>query len=261
MSGALELRGPASALLDEPLALTVRGLGDAAGAVAWRARLRDDDGRVWRAAAADPLALAGAWRPGADASGRAPAALPALQSLRPLTLEVRAEAADGRAAARAFTRLLLAEGVRVRRWRAPVAATLFLPAERRADAALLLDASGDAAGATPALVAPLAGALLASRGAVALVVPPRRGGGPAPLDAAAALLAQVARGEAEIVAPPPPPGIPGLAAAADGAAWDALLARLGALPRTAQAAAGPGGSGRSADSAASSTARPAGDSS
>lgn len=176
---------------------------------------------------------------------------------------MRAEAPDGRAAARAFTRLLLADGVRVRRWRDPLAATLFLPAERRFPGALLLDATDAAAGSAPALVAPLAAALLASRGVLTLVVPPNRAG-----DAAAALplLAQVARGEVDVVAPPLPPGIPGLAQA-DAADWDALLARLGALPRTpvdrGQAADGPGGAvgPDASDEAASSTARPSGDSS
>ncbi|MDO8187983.1 hypothetical protein Q5424_14980 [Conexibacter sp. JD483] len=286
--GSLELRGPTSALLDEPLALTVRGLGDAAGGeIVWRARLRDDDGRSWRATASSPLALAAAWTPGADPTGRnadaahrpRPASarpadagadarpsdagasrsrpIAALQSLRPLTLDVRAESPDGRAAARSFTRLLLAEGVRVRRWRAPVAATLFLPPERLAPAALLLDATAAVPGSTLAAVAPLAAALLASRGVLTLVVPPGRG-----QDSAAALptLSQVARGEAEVLPPPFPPGVPGLADA-DAGAWDELLARLGARP--VQAADGPGGGGAdgSADSAASSAPRPSGDSS
>ncbi len=246
--GALELRGPASALLDEPLALTVRGLGEAAGdELLWRGRLRDDDGRVWRATAADPLALAHAWTPGADAAGRAPGRIAALQSLRPLTLDLRAEAADGRAAARSFTRVLLAEGVRVRRWRDPLAATLFLPAERLAPTALLLDASDAVAGSTRALAAPLAAALLASRGVLTLVVPPGRGKRAVAIDAAAALLAQLASGaDVEIAPPPLPPGVPGVGEEdADPAAWDALLARLGARGRAkaAQAADEPGGSG------------------
>jgi hypothetical protein len=232
MSGGLELRGAGGGLLDEPLAFSVRGLGDAAGGpLIWRARLRDDDGRIWRAQASDSLALAGAWTPAKSSGG----AVAALQSLRPVALELRAEAPDGRAAARTVTRTLLADGVRVRRWRDGLAASLFLPSERVSTSALVLDAT---AGEAAAAAAAPSAALLASRGVlVLLVTPPRgRGGGDrgALLREAAERLEQLAASPVELLAEPAPvaPGIPARAdAAARAAVWDALLARVGATPR------------------------------
>ncbi|MDW5597724.1 hypothetical protein VSS74_25455, partial [Conexibacter stalactiti] len=223
MSGALELRGASSGLLDEPLALSVRGLGGPAGdTLTWRARLRDDDGRVWRAQASDPLALADAWTPAKSSGG----AVAALQSLRPVTLDVRVEAPDGRAAARTLTRSVLAEGARVRRWRDGLTATLFLPAQRMSTAALVLDATdGEEAAAAAAPTA----ALLASRGVLALLVTPPRGRGgdrETLLRDAAERLEQLAASAVELL-PAPLPVAPGVPARADGrdraAAWDELL--------------------------------------
>ncbi|HEU4656162.1 MAG TPA: hypothetical protein VFR97_01490, partial [Capillimicrobium sp.] len=167
---ALEIRGPATALLDDPLALSARGAGDAADELIWRARLRDDDGRVWRATAHRPEALAAAWAPAKATTG----SVAALASLRPVRLEVRVETPDGRAAARTLERRLVAPGVRLRRWRTPVAATLCLPAPGDPPrATVLLDAT---ASEEAVVAATLAGPLLASRGAIALVVPALRGG-------------------------------------------------------------------------------------
>jgi hypothetical protein len=213
--GALELRGPAAALLDEPLRLGVRGAGPAAK-VLWRARVRDDDGRVWRSTAPTAEGLDIAWTP-AKAS-TAPFA--ALASLRPLRVEVRAETADGRSATRTITRHVLSDRVKVRRWRGALAASLFLPAEA-CGAPVVID--------DPEAV--LAAALLASRGILALVV---RDGD---VDAAAIRLDAVPGAAAArmIAGLPVPPGVPG---ASGHAAWDALLADLGARPR--QAAAGDG---------------------
>ena len=286
--GALELRGAGDGLLDEPLVLQVHGAGGAAPT--WRARLRDDDGRVWRASADRPERLAAAWAPAKATTG--PVA--ALQSLRPIALELRAEADDGRAAARTVRRRLLADGVRVRRWRDPVPGTLLLPAAATPCAAVVLPpaavgrptaapdrsaaagppaaaadppaagasaaaaadggppaatapgppaaATADprAAGASAAAAALPAAALLASRGAVVFV--PARDEG---LERAVELLAAVpaaaraAGGAVRVLdAVPLPPGLPArrdpAAAAADAAAWDALLAALGARPRTSQ---------------------------
>ncbi len=227
-AGALEIRGPADGLLDDPLALRARGTGPGA-TLRWRARLRDDDGRVWRAEAARAEELAGAWAP-AKAAPAGPAA--ALRSLRPVAIEVRVDAADGRGASRTVRRRLLGEGVTVRRWRAPApAATLYRPAPGAPPAATaLLDATAGGAVLDRAV---LAAALLASRGVLALVVaPPPRGTAPAQaLAAAAALLEAVpGAGAPTPVDPPLPPGVPALAPDPPGA-WDALLARLGARPR------------------------------
>src|SRR6478752_1658970 len=116
----LELRGATDGLLlDEPWRLEVRGAG--AAPLTWRARIRDDDGRVWRAEAGRPEDLAGAWSP---AKRPAPGPVAALRSLRPVSVDVRAETADGRAAARTVTRRLVADGVRRRRWCDGVSATL-----------------------------------------------------------------------------------------------------------------------------------------
>lgn len=229
--GGLELRAASSGLLDEPLALNVRGLGGPAGdTLIWRARLRDDDGRVWRAQASDPLALSDAWTPAKSSGG----AVAALQSLRPVSLDVRVEAPDGRAASRTLTRSVLAEGARVRRWRDGLAATLFLPAQRTSTSALVLDGTADEEAAAAA--APTA-ALLASRGVlVLLVTPPRGRGGDRErlLRDAAERLEQLAASAVELLPAPPPtaPGVPARADAHDrAAAWDALLARVGATPR------------------------------
>jgi hypothetical protein len=212
----LELRGATDGLLlDEPWRLDVRGAGGAP--LTWRARIRDDDGRVWRAEAERPEDLAGAWSP---AKRPSPGPVAALRSLRPVSVDVRAEAADGRAASRTVTRRLVADGVRRRRWRDGAAATLHLPAGPAASVALL-------DGGDPA-IAPLVAALLASRGVLVLHV---TGG----LDAASERLAAV---PAAAGAPPRvvagehllPPGVPATAVP-DADAWDALLADLGATPR------------------------------
>lgn len=229
VTSALELTGPAAALLDEPPRLRLRGAGAAAGVV-WRARVRDDDGRVWRAQASSAAGLDAAWQP-----AKTPAApQAALASLHPVRVEVRAELADGRAAARTVTRLLLGDAVRVRRWRGDVAASLVLPAGPPA-ATLLVDATADPGDAAPAL---LAAALLASRGVLALVVPghPRRPGAELVAGAAERLSAVPGaavprvRAAAEV---PLPPGVPAAGGdpAGRAAAWDALLAELGAAPR------------------------------
>ena len=257
-AGGLELRGPAVGLLDEPLVVQARGLGGVTDGVIWRARVRDDDGRIWRAVAARPHELAAAWAPAKRTAGE----LAALQSLRPLALEVRVEAPDGRAATRTFTRRLLADGVRVRRWREGVGATLYLPAAGTgASAAGAADAGGPATRGTVAAVVldataggdvaeavALTAALLASRGVLAFAVTPQRtdsNADPATLLAAAAhLLAQVPAaanapgGVQQLTAPLPlPPGIPTQAGDFDAraTAWDELLARLGAQPRAALA--------------------------
>lgn len=208
MRVALELTGPATALLDEPLTLRVRGAGPEAEVV-WRARLRDDDGRVWRASAASAEALDAGWAP-----AKTPAApCAALESLRPVQVDVRAEAADGRAAARTVTRTLLGEGVKVRRWR-DLPASLVLPAGAPVATVLVVHA------AAPAV------ALLASRGVLVLNV---RDAGAA--DAAAERLAAVpgATEPRRLDALPAPPGLPG--PPYDPGAWDALLADLGAAAR------------------------------
>jgi hypothetical protein len=217
-------------LLDEPLRLKARG-GGSEDELLWRARHRDDDGRIWRARAGRAEDLIHAWEPAKPSTGP----IAALQSLRPVNVDVRVEAPDGRAAARTLTRLLLGEGVRVRRWREGAAAALYLPAGE-ACATVLIDATADEQGG-----ATLAAPLLASRGALVLAVTGAAPGGDDPVAAARELLAAVpsAGGEAEVIAAdgvPLPPGIglrgsdPG-AAAARADAWDALLARLGARPR------------------------------
>jgi hypothetical protein len=211
----VELIGPADAPLDEPLRLRARGAGPGAG-LTWRARLRDDDGRVWRVSAPTAEGLDASWVP-----AKTPAApFAALASLRPVRVEVRAETDDGRSAGRTVTRHLLAGGVKVRRWRGEVTASLFLPAEPAAAPVVIEDSD-----------AVLAAALLASRGILALVV--KQGD----VDAAVTRLEAVPGGAgARVIAGlPVPPGVPG---AAGPAAWDALLADLGARPR--QAAAGDG---------------------
>jgi hypothetical protein len=243
---ALEIKVPATALLDEPLIPRARGAGPDDELV-WRARFRDDDGRVWRASAGRAGDLAAAWVPAKPSTG--PVA--ALQSLHPLSIDLRVELTDGRAAGRSVTRRLMDEGVRMRRWREGLSATLHLPAGERATATLLVDAT---AGAEEAMVAALAAPLLASRGLLVLAVAPARGGG-APermLATARERLAAVPGAAPDVhvlraLAPsaPPEPGAavslpPGVGArepdhrtatAARAASWDALLARLGARPR------------------------------
>jgi hypothetical protein len=202
----LEIRGDATGLIDEPLALRVRG----GVAVRWRARLLDDDGRSWRAQAHRAEDLAGAWAPAKGGGG--PVA--ALASLRPVRIDVRAETAEGAAASRTLERRLVADGVKVRRWRAPApAATLFLPAEPTRGV-VVVEAE-----------AILAAALLASRGVVALAV------GEAVRGDALELLGGVpaAAGHPPLLVPGAlvPPGVPALEPG-DPAAWDALLDRAGA---------------------------------
>jgi len=215
----LELRGATDGLLlDEPWRLEARGAGGAP--LTWRARLRDDDGRVWRAEAERPEDLAGAWAP---AKRPAPGPVAALRSLRPVRVDVRAEAADGQSAARTVTRRLVAEGVRRRRWRdGGLAATLHLPPGDPASVAVL-------DGGDPA-VASLAAALLASRGVLVLQVTdglPLARERLAAVPAAAGAPPHVVPGDGVL-----PPGVPATTGA-DPAAWDALLAALGATPRSA----------------------------
>src|SRR4051812_39947317 len=148
----LELRGATDGLLlDEPWRLDVRGGGPAEG-LRWRARLRDDDGRVWLSAADSAAGLAAGWAP----AKAPPGPLAALRSLRPVAIDVRAEAPDGRAAMRTVSRRLVADGVRLRRWRDGVAATLCLPAGAPT-ATVVLDATGagEQAAAAAMLAAPL----------------------------------------------------------------------------------------------------------
>lgn len=236
----LEVREPRSGLLDEPFLMHVRGATGAS--LLWRARLRDDDGMTWRASAPTADALAAGWTASARAGRHA-----ALRSLRPVVIEVRVDADDGRAAARAVRRAVLAPGVRVRRWRTPVRATLHLPAPAAARPAVVLDATADADAAERAA---LAAPLLASRGVVALAVVGDGSTGRARRDAgdgadavgeARALLARVpaAAAATEVVTVddvPLPPGVPvrdegADAFAARAAAWDALLRRVEAMPR------------------------------
>jgi hypothetical protein len=215
--GALELSAPGTALLDEPLVVRVRGAGEKPPSLLWRARVRDDDGRVWRATAKSPGELAAAWDPAKDTTGD----VAALQSMRPVQLDLRVEASDGRGATRTLTRRLLADGVRVRRWREGVTATLLLPAVPPTAAIV--------AAVTPAGLP--AAALLASRGVLVFAVrEPRQ------LDRGIELLADVPaaampEGARRFDDPLPlPPGLPARTTP-DDAAWDALLAELSATPR------------------------------
>jgi len=200
----IEIQGAATALADEPLALRARGAGPDAG-LTWHARMRDDDGLVWRARADRSEDLPGAWRGKADRA--------ALASLRPLRIDVRVESADGRTASRTVTRLLVGEGVRVRRWRDGPVATLHLPAGTPS-ATLLVDG---AAGVAPAL--------LASHGVLVLAV------ASGDLDVAGERLAAVPGAQdVETLAAvdlPVPPGLPG----GDPGAWASLLGRLCAPER------------------------------
>jgi hypothetical protein len=242
----LEIRGVTAGLLDDPLALSVRGAGNEG--VLWRARYRDDDFRVWRASAARPEDLTVAWRPSKPSTGP----IASLQSLRPVRIDVRVESPDGRAAGRAITRRLVADGVRVRRWRDGLLATLYLPAGNPPCATVLVDST---AGPLEAAVAGLAAPLLASRGVLVLALGPGRGEAAEALPIARERLAAVPGASAPVelaatagaVPGMPdaaatlvlPPGVgareegedDGAAARARAAAWDALLARLGARPR------------------------------
>ncbi len=203
------LRGARDALLDEPLALAAPFDGD----VVWRARLRDDDDRVWRAQAARPEDLATVWAP----AKRPSAPVAALASLRPVALAVRAETPDGRAVARSLTRRLVAEGVRLRRW---PHGRLHLPAGGAPCATVLLDGREGPAAATHAPP------VLASRGALVRLL---LGGDPA--EAAERLGSIPGATDPVTVAALLPPGVPAVAPP-DAAAWDALLGRLGAQART-----------------------------
>jgi|HigsolmetaAR201D_1030396.scaffolds.fasta_scaffold06396_3 hypothetical protein len=216
-SGALEIGGPADALIDEPLRLRARGAGTNAE-LRWRARLRDDDGRIWRSAGDRPEELALAWEPGKASTG--PVA--ALRSLRPVVLEVRVDAADGRGASRTLRRRLLAEGVRRRRWPGAGGAVLHLPVGEPCATVI----------AEPDAASELAAPLLASRGVLCVLA--------ADAVEARRLLEQVpGAGEPRVLAEGEmvlPPGIPARADAvgdpgARAAAWDALLDSLGARPR------------------------------
>jgi len=281
MSGALEISGAADGLLDDDLVLRVRGAGPDADLI-WRARFRDDDGRVWRSAAPRAEQLTTRWVPAKDSAGP----LAALRSLRPISIDVRAQTEDGRDAGRTLTRRLTADGVRTRRWRDGLAATLHLPAAAPRPATVAIGAEGDGAGAAalrPAtvaigaegetaaraapcatllidataggnaeIVATLAAPLLASRGALVLVVGPARGRAASadPLATACERLAKLpgAAGEILVLAAldpfdpdspsdgivlPPGAGArdPQHAAAARVVAWDALLQRLNARAR------------------------------
>jgi hypothetical protein len=252
----LDIRGASPGLLDDSLLLEVGGAAPNA-TLTWRARLRDDDGFVWRAAAPTSDGLLTAWVPAKPTAG--PVA--ALRSLRPVDVDVRVEGTDGAASNRTVTRRLIDEGVRARRWKDAVAGTLYLPAHD-ATATLIIDArepqtaaaqplTPDAEGAIaapPAIAepataagldaAPLAAALLASRGVLVLVL---TGGKGDPLASARERLAQVPGAPERIetlsaadVGVPPGVGFRGedqRAAEERGAAWDALLQRLGARPR------------------------------
>jgi hypothetical protein len=254
MSGSLEITGSVAGLLDDDIVLRVRGAGlDAV--LGWRGRYRDDDGRVWRSAASCSEELGARWVPAKEATG----AIAALRSLRPLSIEVRVETPDGRVAVRTLTRRLAGEGVRTRRWRDGLAATLHVPAGGASCATVVVDAT---AGETPATVATLAAPLLASRGALVLVVGRSARGRVAGADALATALERLAAlpaasqpvvllaaldpfdarpdggDPASVVVLPPGVGArdPQHAAVARVLAWDALLSRLGARPRERGAA-------------------------
>jgi hypothetical protein len=194
----LELRGAAPGLLDEPLLLDVGGAAPGS-TLLWRTRIRDDDGFVWRGEGAALDALRWSAKAGDVA---------ALRSLRPVELEVRVEGSDG-TATRALTRTILDPAVKARRWKDGVAGRLFLPASEPA-ATVVVD------GEQPHTL--VAAALLAARGVRVFVA---ASGDPSvlPFDEPHRLAAL-----------PVPPGLPAREAP-DAAAWDALLADLGAAPR------------------------------
>ena len=225
----LSVREPRSQLFDEPLVLRARA--DRGDELIWRGRYRDDDGRVWKAEAATPADLVFAWKPAKPQTGP----LAALQSLRPVDVDVRVEAPDGRAAGRQVTRRLLAEGVRARRWRDGLTATLYLPADP-VGSTLLLDAREHAT------LAPVAAALLASRGVLALALTggdlaaaqERLAAVPGSGEAAVVPLLDPYQHETDGVVLPPGVGVrdrDGAPARERAATWDALLERVGARPR------------------------------
>lgn len=228
----LDIRGASSGLLDDPLLLEVGGAPPNA-ALTWRARVRDDDGFVWRAAAPTSEGLLPNWVPAKPTAGP----VMALRSLRAVDVDVRVEGTDGAASSRTITRKLTDEGVRARRWKGEVEGTLHLPAGD-ALAALVLDARPEPEPSPLLAAAPLAAALLASRGVLTFVL---TGGKGDPAAAALERLAQVPGAPPVDRATPAleigvPPGVGyrgETAAAADvrALAWDALLARLGARPR------------------------------
>jgi hypothetical protein len=227
-AGAIEIRGEASALLDEPLVLRARGAGPEPPE--WRARLRDDDGRIWRAASGGRSEdLVAGWRPAKASTGP----LAELHSLRPVGIEVRVEVADGRAASRKVTRRLVGDGVRVRQWRDDVTATLHLPAQETPTATLLIDAT---AGPERAAVATLAAPLLASRGVLVLSVAVNLAGAAERLAAVPGTGEPIVLPVADLLDADPgaavvlPPGVPARDAPDRSAAWAALLAQLGARP-------------------------------
>jgi hypothetical protein len=235
----LDIRGASPGLLDDPLLLEVGGAPPNA-ALTWRGRLRDDDGFVWRTAAPTPEGLLPNWVPAKPTAGP----LMALRSLRPVDVDVRVEATDGAASSRTITRKLIGDGVRARRWKDGIEGTLYLP-DGEALAAHVIDARPAANPEDPDVDAvlagaPLAAALLASRGVLTFVL---TGGKGDPAEAALERLAQIP-GAPEIadrrttpaleIGVPPGVGYRGETAAnADvrALAWDALLARLGARPR------------------------------
>jgi hypothetical protein len=168
----------------------------------------------------------------------------ALRSLRPVAIDVRVEASDARAASRTVTRRLVGDGVRMRRWRGPVPARLYLPEGDAACATVLVDAT---AGPLEAEVADLAAPLLASRGVLVLTV--ASGSIAAARDQLAAVpgvagevqvlraldpLAEESLEPGSAVVLPPGVGVREVreeGARARALAWDALLAQLGAVRR------------------------------
>jgi hypothetical protein len=231
----LDIRGASPGLLDDPLLLEVGG-AEPNAALVWRARLRDDDGFVWRAAAPTSEGLLTAWVPAKASAGP----LAALRSLRPVDVDVRVEAPDGSGSNRTVARRPMDEGVRARRWKDEVVGALYLPAVAADGAsAVVIDARAAAGPGDEA--APLAAALLASRGVTALVVTGAGKGAEDPIATARERLAQIPGAAGTIVAltgaeagVPPGVGFRGedqRTAEARGATWDALLARLGARPR------------------------------
>jgi hypothetical protein len=194
----LEIRGAAPGLLDDPLLLEVGGAAPSS-TLLWRTRIRDDDGFVWRGEGASLDALRWGAKGGEAAN---------LRSLRPVELEVRVEGGDG-TATRTLTRTILDPAVKVRRWKEGVTGRLFLPA---ADPVATVVVAGE--GDTTAVSA----ALLAARGVRVFVA---SSGDPAVLPFPDPL---------RLDALPVAPGVPARTAP-DGAAWDALLAGLGATPR------------------------------
>lgn len=219
----LEIRAGAPTSLDTPLGARLKGArhelavaGD--GPLQWRARYVDDEGRVWRSQALSAVDLDRFWGP-AKRRGVDEGTVASLASLRPVLVTVRAELPDGRSASTTARRLVVREGVLVRRWRAPLSGTLLRPAVPEPLGTVVLDGE-----------APVAAGLLASRGFLVLAVPAG--------EVDEARLEQLAgvpgAGAPTVVAAadlPTPPGV-GIAGEWDAAprieAWQALLTRLGA---------------------------------